>query len=89
MFSDKSRYKSATTYQVTDLRGRTVNVVATPDKPTAGLLGYHRLIQGQRMDHLAYKYLKDANASWKIAEMNEVMLAETLSEQAQISIPNK
>jgi hypothetical protein len=89
MFSDNSRYKDAPTYAVTDIRGRVVNVVATPPARVARLAGYHLLISGQRMDHLAYKYLADATAYWRIGDLNGVMLAETLTEQPEIAIPAK
>ncbi len=89
MFSDKSRYKSTETYQVTDARGRTVTVVGTPAPLSVSVLGYHRLLQGQRLDHMAYKYLGDATAFWKIAETNGVMMAEALTEKSDIAIPNK
>ena len=89
MFDDKSRYKATETYQVTDSRGRLVTVVAVPPAPAAQMLGYHRLLQGQKMDHLAYQYLADANATWKIAELNDVMLPEALTEKSEIAIPSK
>jgi hypothetical protein len=89
MFSDRSRYRNAETYTVTDSRGRNVQVVAAPRAPLAKLAGYHLLLNGQRMDHLAYKYLGDAAAYWRIGELNGVMLAETLTEQPEIAIPAK
>ena len=89
MFRNNSRYKNTETYQVKDSRGRMVTVVAVPKAPTVKFLGYHRLLQGQRLDHLAFQYLSDGSAYWKIAELNDVMLAETLSEKPQISIPAK
>ncbi len=89
MFSDKSRYSSTETYQVTDSRGRVVTVVGVPVAPTAPFMGYHRLLKGQKMDHLAYKYLADATATWKIAEINDVMMQEALTEKSEIAIPSK
>jgi hypothetical protein len=89
MFSSKSRYKSTETYTVTDSRGRSVKVVAVPVAPVQTLRGYHALIQGQRLDHLAYNYLADGTAFWRIAEQNAVMLPEALSEQDEIAIPTK
>lgn len=89
MFSDNSRYKSTETYTVTDIRGRQVTVVAVPKAPNQVLLGYHKLIQGQKPDHLAFKYLKDATAYWSIAEMNGAMLPEAISELPEIAIPAK
>lgn len=89
MFSDKSRYKNITQYEVTDHRGRTVKVVAVPTAPQQTIKGYHLLKQGQRTDHLASLYINDAAGYWRIAEANDAMLPEALSEQSEIAIPNK
>ena len=89
MFDKKSRYANEEIYQATDSRGRTVPVVSSPAKKEQELRGYHQRKQGQRVDHLAYKYLDNASGFWRICEMNEVMLPETLSDQAEIAIPNK
>ena len=89
MFTDKSRYNNVTQYEVTDHRGRTVKVVATPSSPRQGIKGYHLLKQGQRTDHLASLYLNDPAGFWRIAEANDSMLPESLSEQSEIAIPNK
>ncbi|NCA84372.1 MAG: hypothetical protein EOM83_02230 [Clostridia bacterium] len=89
MFTDKSRYKNATQYEVTDQQGRVVKVVAAPDKPQQSIKGFHLLKQGQRTDHLASLYCNDPAGFWRIAEANDTMLPEALSEQSEIAIPNK
>lgn len=89
MFDDKSRYKDLPTYLVVDRRGREVSIVPVPDTPFQTIRGYHLLRQGQRVDHLAAKYLNQNAAFWRICEANEAMLPESLSEQAEIAIPNK
>jgi len=89
MFDDKSRYKNEETYKVEDRRGRQVSVVDVPQQPLQVIQGYHLLKQGQRIDHFAAKYLNDPAGFWRISEANEVMLAETLSEQLEIAIPQK
>ncbi len=89
MFSDKSRYKNVTQYEVTDQRGRTVKVVAASPAPQQTIKGYHLLKQGQRTDHLAALYLNDPAGFWRITEANGTMLPEALTEQAEIAIPNK
>lgn len=88
-FTEKSRYKDAVQYERVDHRGRTVTVVATPDAIQQGTLGFHALKQGQRPDHLANLYLNDAAGFWRIAQANDAMLAESLSEQPEIAIPTK
>jgi hypothetical protein len=89
MFDPKSRYLKAETYEVTDKRGRTVKVVAPPPPPAQLLLGLHLLKQGERMDLLAAKYLNDPAGYWRIAEQNNVMLPEALTEAREIEIPVK
>jgi hypothetical protein len=88
VFDSKSRYvKNARTYQTLDRRGRTVVAVSPASAPLQMTLGMHRRKQGQRMDHLAAFYIKDANGFWRIAELNGVMLPEALSEASFINIP--
>jgi hypothetical protein len=89
MFDDASRYKNVEQYEQKDKRGRTVKVVAVPAAPLQSLLGFHLLKSGQRADHLAGRYLNNAAGFWRIASINDVMLAETLSEMNEIAIPNK
>ena len=89
MFDAKSRYAKQETYLVTDRRGRTVSVVTPPDAPDETLRGYHLRRQGQRLDHLAYKYLKNAAGFWRICEINDVIQAEMLSQADEIAIPSK
>jgi hypothetical protein len=80
LFDEKSRYAKLTTYIVVDRRGRQVEVLPVPQKPEQSLLGIHVLKQGERLDHLATKYLSDAAGYWRIAERNDVMFPEALSE---------
>jgi hypothetical protein len=89
MFNEKSRYQNTVKYNRTDKRGRTVTVTAVPDAPNQPILGYHQLKQGQRTDHLASKYTNDEAGFWRIAEANDAMLPEALTERAEIAIPIK
>ena len=89
MYDDKSRYKNTLSYLRTDRRGRTVTVTGSPYPPEENFLGYHLRIQGQRLDHMAYRYLKDGAGFWRICELNDVMLPESLSEAVEIAIPSR
>ena len=88
-YDANSRYAGIATYPVTDHRGRTVTVVGVPPHRDVALAGYHVLRQGQRPDHLASQYLSDPTGFWRIAEANDAMQAEWLSEQPEIAIPVK
>ena len=87
MFDPKSRYAKLVTYPRTDHLGRTVMVVPAPPPPADALLGIHVLRQGERIDHLAYRYLDNPAGFWRICEFNGAMLAEAITEQPEISIP--
>jgi len=89
MYDQKSRYKDLEPYQVTDRRGRTVLIVPVPGAPEQVSLGTHLMKQGERLDHLAARYLDDPAGFWRICEMNDVMLPEALSEVREIEIPRK
>lgn len=86
---EKSRYGKQATYTVKDHRGRDVPVVSVPEAPRQSLLGTHFHKQGERLDHLAAKYLSDPAGYWRIAEQNDVMLPEALTEAREIDIPGK
>ena len=88
MFDEKSRYRDTEEYQLNDRRGRTIVIVAVPPTPLQETLGYHVLKQGERMDHLAAKYFNNAAGFWRIAQLNDAMLPESLTEKAEIAIPS-
>ncbi len=87
MFDEKSRYVKEIPYEITDRRGRRVLVVTVPPPPFQSLAGYHVWMQGQRPDHLAAKYSNNSAGFWRIAEINDAMLPEVLSEKPEIAIP--
>lgn len=86
-FDEKSRYKDQPVYLVLDGRGREVTVVLPPDAPRQTVRGYHARKQGQRLDHMAAKYLRNPAGFWRICEINEAMTAEQLSEVDEVAIP--
>ncbi len=89
MVDANSRYVNAATCVVTDARGRQVTVIVPPSPPEQVQLGIHLLKQGERLDLLASTYLNDPAGFWHIAEQNNVMLPEALTEAREIEIPAK
>jgi hypothetical protein len=89
LFDEKSRYARVEPYEVRDRRGRTVPVIPPAEPPGQDLAGYHVRRQGQRLDHMAARYLDDPAGYWRICELNDVMLPESLSEAREIAIPTK
>ena len=88
LFKAKSRYaKGSETYETTDRRGRRVVALSVPPKPEQTEAGEHILRAGQRLDHLASFYLRDADGFWRIAELNDVMLPDALAEAQVVKIP--
>lgn len=88
IFDDKSRYvQHAETYTVTDRRGREVQALGAAEPPAMTLLGEHLRKEGQRLDHLAFFYLKDADGYWRLAEINDAVLPEALAERRVVKIP--
>ena len=89
MFEPNSRYAQVATYTVIDRRGREVTVVTPAPALPQALAGYHVRKEGQRLDLLAGRYLNDATAFWRIAELGDVMLAESLSLVDEVPIPKR
>ena len=87
MFDPLSRYAKLSPYVRIDHRGRAVAVVPLPPPPGDSLLGIHVLRQGERIDHLAFRYLENPAGFWRICELNGAMLAEALTEKREIAIP--
>ena len=78
---------NARVIHVQDRRGRQVQALSAADKPQQNKLGSHRHKEGQRLDHLAAYYLKDANGFWRIAELNEAILPDAIADIDLIDIP--
>jgi hypothetical protein len=87
LFDSRSRYVRQPLTTVEDARGRTVTIVLPTDAPQQDLLGFHRRRQAETLDHYAARYLANADGYWRIAELNDVMYAEQLSEADEIAIP--
>jgi hypothetical protein len=89
MFFPGSRYLNAGTYTVTTSAGVTVTVTKIPPPLNAPLLGYHRRLQGQRLDLIANRYLSDPTAFWQLCDANGSVVPDALATHALVAIPGK
>ena len=83
-FPPNSRYFGIDTATTVDARGRTViylrrRFVPPPDR--FALLQEYVVTENDRLDHIAAKFMDDAEAFWRIADANAAMRPEALVEQ--------
>jgi hypothetical protein len=87
MFFPGSRYVNLGTYTVRRIDG-TLLTVTRLHHPSAGALsGYHRRLVGQRLDHIAANYLKDAAAFWRVCDAAGYVIPDALAVAGLIAIP--
>jgi hypothetical protein len=89
VFDGKSRYVKPPLeiYSATDRRGREVKALPMVEPPGERPIGEYVKKQGQRLDHLAASLLNDPNGFWRLAEVNGVLLPDTLEEAERLKIP--
>jgi hypothetical protein len=90
MFFKGSRYEKVTTLEMTDASGRTILYKATRFIPdTAARLG-HKTQRGERLDHIAHRYLRDSQRFWRICDTNEATWPDDLVSEPgrKINIPS-
>ncbi|MCX4247466.1 hypothetical protein [Paraliomyxa miuraensis] len=87
MFSQRSRYAHAATFETTDLAGRRVRAVVVPSPPRELAIGRHVRREGERLDLLANLYLKDPTGYWRIAALNGAVLPDSLAGVDILFIP--
>lgn len=87
MFSADSRYAGLATYTVTLADGRTVAATTLPIRSPTPLLGYHPRVEGDRLDLLAARYLKQPTGFWRVCDANDGFAPDALAARPLIGIP--
>jgi hypothetical protein len=87
MFTSDSRYAQAGTYQVTLADGTVVTVTRIPLRPPPGTAGWYRRGDAERLDVIAYQFLKDATRAWVLCDTNGAMAPDALAVHELIGIP--
>jgi hypothetical protein len=87
MFFPGSRYEHVGKVTVTRADGTIVTVTKLPLPVQNPLLGFHRRLEGQRLDLIAAHYLKNATAFWRLCDVNNAMVPDALAAHDLIGIP--
>ena len=87
MFLPGSRYAGAGTEEVTGPDGRVVTVTRIPLPVADPVLGWHRRADGERLDLIAYRYLRDPAGFWRLCAANDVLMPDALAGRELVAIP--
>jgi hypothetical protein len=63
-----SRYAKTGTFTAADDEGKQVEALELRTIPEQGGVYYHTPIEGERLDHLAHRYLQDPRRFWRICD---------------------
>ena len=89
MFGPGSRYENAGTYTVFLPDGTPVTVTRIPLPARQPLQGWAKRTDSERLDLLAYHYLGDATAAWKLGWTADAVSLDALASHELIPIPRK
>jgi hypothetical protein len=87
MSTPPSRYDAAEEYLVPGPSGEPVKVHAAPRRERPVRLGVHLRRDGERLDHLADRYLQDPTEFWRICDVNDALLPDALTDARRVDIP--
>ena len=84
MFDPSSRYASLEILTRKGPDGREVRYVSRrflPPPAPGTVIREHVVTEGERLDHLSARYLGDPELFWQLADVNNAMRAEALTEE--------
>jgi hypothetical protein len=94
LFAPNSRYHGIDTVTLVTAEGKTIvylerRFVPSPDR--FALLTEHAVVQGDRLDNLAARYLGDPEQFWRLCDANNALrpdeLIETVGRRLRITLP--
>ena len=88
-FDQNSRYKNAVQRVVTGPEGNPVQIVDPPTRVEEPTFGWHLRRQGQKLDHVAHRYLGGATQWWRLPDHNDAMWPDALADAPEIAVPPK
>lgn len=84
MFFKGSRYAKVPRLTRVDESGRVVTYTAVRRIPDTVPLVGHRVVQSERLDHIAWTHFRDAERYWRICDADVVMWPDDLLEPGSI-----
>jgi hypothetical protein len=87
VFAGNSRYARAGTYIARGPTGESVVVTRIPAPARPALAGFHRRQDGQRLDLVAFAFLRDETLFWRLCDANDTVVPDVLSVAELIGIP--
>ncbi|HUR63779.1 MAG TPA: hypothetical protein VM241_04780 [Candidatus Thermoplasmatota archaeon] len=84
MFFRGSRYEHVPDATWTDPTGRTLRHKRIRFIPPAQVQGQHLVAQGDRLDRLSFRFYRDADRAWRIADANLALWPDDLIEPGRV-----
>ena len=90
MFFKGSRYENVETNMIKDVMGRVIRYKKVRFIPQTEPQQNHIVVQGDRLDNLAYKFFDDPERFWKICDANLALWPDDLLKETgrNILIPS-
>jgi hypothetical protein len=89
MFTPNSRYWKLPTYSVRMAGGRSVQATELPVPASGPILGFHRRLEGERLDLIAARYLQDPTWFWMLCDAANAMVPSSLPARDLMPIPRQ
>jgi hypothetical protein len=89
VFSATSRYAKAETTTVTTRRGETLAALRLPIRGRPAVQAVHPRTEGQRLDRIAWYYLADATAFWRLCDASDAIVPDALAARDRVEVSDR
>lgn len=89
MFFKGSRYEKAPIVVVTREDGAHIVAVRPLRRPAPPVALMHTRHEGERLDHIAARFLADPTAFWRLCDAANAMSAEALGAHQTVPVPKR
>ncbi len=84
MFFKGSRYEKVPTRSLTDSEGHAIAFVGTRFIPPTPASVGHQVVDGERLDLIAWQHFRDPQRFWRICDANLALWPDDLLEEAAV-----